>query len=201
MGTKNNPGKFDCYANAEADEPMFILLGRDKHAPTLVWLWAVLRELDQEDPAKVQEARDCALAMIKWAHDHDRKAVGLAHSTIAGVFELIRVANFASEKPENAETDNDAIRMFLGRTPIADPPTAQDLSLPVYIDNDKYVWDKYAISGAEVRELARLPDDVDLFLEVPGQPREPVENRQVIDVLRHIGPPRFHSQPGDSSAG
>ena len=39
MGTKNNPGTFDCYANAEGDEPMFVLLGRDKHAPTLVWLW------------------------------------------------------------------------------------------------------------------------------------------------------------------
>ena len=21
MGTKNNPGKFDCYANADSDEP------------------------------------------------------------------------------------------------------------------------------------------------------------------------------------
>ena len=29
MATKNNPGKFDCYTNAEPDEPMFILLGRD----------------------------------------------------------------------------------------------------------------------------------------------------------------------------
>lgn len=30
MGTKNNPGEFDCYANAAPDEPMFILLGRDQ---------------------------------------------------------------------------------------------------------------------------------------------------------------------------
>lgn len=29
MGTKNNPGAFDCYANAEPDEPMFVLLARD----------------------------------------------------------------------------------------------------------------------------------------------------------------------------
>lgn len=36
MGTKNNPGAFDCYANAEPDEPMFVLLGRDKHAPAPV---------------------------------------------------------------------------------------------------------------------------------------------------------------------
>lgn len=38
MGTKNNPGTFDCYANAAPDEPMFVLLGRDKHAPLLVRL-------------------------------------------------------------------------------------------------------------------------------------------------------------------
>ena len=38
MGTKNNPGVFDCYANAEPDEPMFVLLGRDKDAATLVRL-------------------------------------------------------------------------------------------------------------------------------------------------------------------
>ncbi|HAW11807.1 MAG TPA: aspartate decarboxylase, partial [Chloroflexi bacterium] len=29
MGTKNNPGKFDCYDDAHPDEPMFVLLGRD----------------------------------------------------------------------------------------------------------------------------------------------------------------------------
>jgi hypothetical protein len=28
MGTKNVPGKFDCYANALPDEPTFVLLGR-----------------------------------------------------------------------------------------------------------------------------------------------------------------------------
>lgn len=63
MGTKNNPGAFDCYANAEPDEPMFILLGRDVDAPGLVDLWARIREDNGEDPAKVLEARDCAAAM------------------------------------------------------------------------------------------------------------------------------------------
>lgn len=67
MGTKNNPGKFDCYANADPNEPMFILLGRDKNAPSLVDLWANQREIDGEDPAKVQEARDCANAMRHYA--------------------------------------------------------------------------------------------------------------------------------------
>lgn len=67
MGTKNNPGNFDCYTNADPNEPMFILLGRDKNAPSLVDLWARQREIDDEDPAKVQEARDCAENMRAWA--------------------------------------------------------------------------------------------------------------------------------------
>ena len=66
MGTKNNPGAFDCYANADPDEPMFVLLGRDKMAPPLVEQWALAREESGEDPAKVAEARDCAQAMRDW---------------------------------------------------------------------------------------------------------------------------------------
>lgn len=66
MGSKNNPGKFDCYANAEPDEPMFVLLGRDVDAPYLVEMWAKEREQRGEDPAKVQEARDCAHNMRKF---------------------------------------------------------------------------------------------------------------------------------------
>jgi hypothetical protein len=67
MATKNKPGKFDCYANAEPDEPMFVLLGRDRNAGLLVRLWADIREAMQEDPAKVAEARACADAMDAWA--------------------------------------------------------------------------------------------------------------------------------------
>ena len=63
MGTKNNPGDFDCYANAEPDEPMFILLGRDPIAPALVERWAAAREMLGDDPKKVAEAYECAEAM------------------------------------------------------------------------------------------------------------------------------------------
>lgn len=72
MGTKNNPGKFDCYANAEPDEPMFILLGRDKHAPLLVKMWADMREAAGEDAAKVAEARACSDAMILYRAKRNR---------------------------------------------------------------------------------------------------------------------------------
>jgi hypothetical protein len=66
MSTKNNPGKFDCYAKAFANEPMFILLGRDKLAPDLVRQWAERRLEEGEDREKVSEAFDCARAMEKW---------------------------------------------------------------------------------------------------------------------------------------
>lgn len=64
--TKNNPGTYDCYTNADPDEPMFVLLARDRMAPALIEMWADLREHHGEDPAKVKEARDCATAMRAW---------------------------------------------------------------------------------------------------------------------------------------
>lgn len=68
MGTKNNPGKFDCYASAEPDEPMFVLLARDPLAPILVRLWADLREHAAGNPSKVAEARQCATNMAAWRY-------------------------------------------------------------------------------------------------------------------------------------
>lgn len=70
MGTKANPGQFDCYNAAKLNEPIFVLLGRDRHASTLVRLWALLRHRDienervgDEDTEKVEEALQCAKAI------------------------------------------------------------------------------------------------------------------------------------------
>lgn len=89
MGTKNNPGKFDCYAKAEPDEPMFTLLGRDPQAAHLVSVWSKIRMGDHEaarrvfehllsvapnypregttDADKAIEAMDCSLRMFEYA--------------------------------------------------------------------------------------------------------------------------------------
>lgn len=69
MGTKNNPGKFDCYHEAEDDEPMFVLLGRDPIAPLLVEAWADKREYERGPGPKVDEARACAKAMREFAQE------------------------------------------------------------------------------------------------------------------------------------
>lgn len=79
MGTKNNPGAFDCYANAEEDEPMFVLLGRDRHAPSLVEMWADVREAAGEDPDKVKEARQCVANMRRYREERvERRCQALA---------------------------------------------------------------------------------------------------------------------------
>jgi hypothetical protein len=73
MGTKLLPGEFDCYHNAEADEPMFVLLARDPSAPETVRMWANLREhliysgkKPESDRAMIEEALACADAMEEW---------------------------------------------------------------------------------------------------------------------------------------
>jgi hypothetical protein len=83
MGTKENPGAFDCYANAEPDEPMFVLLARDHRAPTLVRAWAETHRAERiaawDGSAesypygvtdKEAEALTCANAMEVWRDNH-----------------------------------------------------------------------------------------------------------------------------------
>jgi hypothetical protein len=89
VGTKNDPGKYDCYEKAEPDEPMFVLLARDPLAPQLVRHWALLhrveRNYDDDTPdnalheklkrarpnEKEQEALDVANSMEAWREKHD----------------------------------------------------------------------------------------------------------------------------------
>jgi hypothetical protein len=75
MGTKNNPGTFDCYANAEPDEPMFILLARDPQAPHLVEQWLIDRQKTGEKQEKLIEAASCADDMRAWRKEHRPGAI------------------------------------------------------------------------------------------------------------------------------
>lgn len=91
MGTKANPGEFDCYESAAPDEPMFVLLARDdENAPDRVEEWARVRFAqvayllahtqlpDRNDAAhkewltkelrKIAEALKCAQDMRDWNH-------------------------------------------------------------------------------------------------------------------------------------
>jgi len=73
MGTKLNPGQFDCYDRALPNEPRFTFLARDPMAPDLIEMWADLRlreiklkKRPRSDGPQLQEARDCAKAMRQW---------------------------------------------------------------------------------------------------------------------------------------
>jgi hypothetical protein len=88
MGTKTEPGDYDCYAKLEPDEPYFLLRGKDPVAPYLTMMWAASRNGDwsgmldlvesmrlskdvnarvstDENP-KLAEANSCARTMRAW---------------------------------------------------------------------------------------------------------------------------------------
>lgn len=58
MGTKQNPGKFDCYAKLEPDEPYLTLRAKDPAAPYLVMMWAASRRGD------IMQVSNLAMAMM-----------------------------------------------------------------------------------------------------------------------------------------
>lgn len=73
MGTKNEPGRFDCFAAALPDEPTFTLLARDPDFFRLVKKWAKRRmkaiqcgDRPQSDVAMVAEAEQCAWDGQEW---------------------------------------------------------------------------------------------------------------------------------------
>ena len=129
MGTKANPGHYDCYAKAEPDEPMFVLLGRDKHAASLVILWALLRELDGEDQEVVKEANQCSADMVAYAVEKGRPVVGTGAVALTAMLNVINVANWLLKKLEvplpNEPTSIGFFRAVMARTDFA-PPDSKD---------------------------------------------------------------------------
>lgn len=71
----------------------------------------------------------------------------------------------------------------------------------LFIDNDRYDWDSNTISGKQIRTLASLPEDVQIFHKVPGKPDQEVKDDTIIDLTVQKGPDRFSTQPVGSQAG
>lgn len=71
MGTKGNPGEFDCYALALPDEPIFVLRASNEEAASLVEQWAERYDarkrkegtFDRRAARKVKEALQIAEEM------------------------------------------------------------------------------------------------------------------------------------------
>lgn len=71
----------------------------------------------------------------------------------------------------------------------------------LFVDHERFNWSKSTITGAEIRELASLPDDVEIYWKSPGNPDFPVGNITVIDLTVQPGPDHFSTQSVGSQAG
>jgi hypothetical protein len=121
MGTKQNPGPYDCYAKALPDEPIFILLGRDDCANSAVLHWANLREHQiiegirpSADRAMVAEARRWAADAHAWRNDNwpGRKGEPVRNERQ----ELIDVVGRQTERAERAEAEVTRLTALLHRS-------------------------------------------------------------------------------------
>lgn len=74
MGTKTEPGNFDCYSKAGDKEELFTLRAHDPLAPWVIRFWCILRyfkEYFDANPSelpssKLKEAWTCAKKMEAW---------------------------------------------------------------------------------------------------------------------------------------
>ena len=70
MGTKSDPGEFDCYKKAADDEPIFILRANDPLSPKLVRKWVTMsigkKRHTRPNILKWMEAMNIAKEMKKW---------------------------------------------------------------------------------------------------------------------------------------
>lgn len=110
---KNDPSS---YADYDGEEPIFILRASDKYAPTLVWLWSTMHEVEYKDRDRAEEARNIFIKMLEYEAEHGIKVAGLAQASLAAIVELIRVANF---RVQNAPVDmsmEERFRLFLATT-------------------------------------------------------------------------------------
>ena len=89
MGTKSNPGKFDCYFKAGDDEPLFVLRAKDPLAANIVRRWAdsyqLRKEIDNskghgpEELTEIQRERLNEALAVADAMDEWRLNVPTAH--------------------------------------------------------------------------------------------------------------------------
>jgi len=71
----------------------------------------------------------------------------------------------------------------------------------VFVDGDKYEWEKSVITGAELRMLAAIPQNAEIYIKVPGKPDDPIGDESSIDLDAHHGPAKFSTQSPGSQAG
>lgn len=71
----------------------------------------------------------------------------------------------------------------------------------LFIDTDKYFWEQDTINGTQLRVLGSIPENVEIFLKVPGKPDLPISNSTSVNLKEHHGPAHFSTQATGSQAG
>lgn len=71
----------------------------------------------------------------------------------------------------------------------------------LFVDGDKYEWDQATITGAQLRVLAAIPQNAQIFLKVPSKPDQEIKSDTVVDLEHHHGPAHFSTQVPGSQAG
>ena len=70
-----------------------------------------------------------------------------------------------------------------------------------FVDNVKYEWDGTSnITGAQVRQRAAVPVNVELYEKVPGKPDRLVDDGAVVSLAGNA-PVHFSTQAAGSRAG
>lgn len=57
-----------------------------------------------------------------------------------------------------------------------------------FVDDTPYSWAQPTITGAQIRQVAAIPANVDLFLKVPGHPDDLIAD----DTIVKLGNPKPH---------
>ncbi len=112
MSTKANPGSFDCFAKADPDEPMFVLLGRDAAAMFAVLFWAQLRVLMYGVSDQITEAQATSEAMRDWA-----MKLGKTDAIKLG-YDAFRTACVTVAKTEIETDAKELVRLLSEMTPV-----------------------------------------------------------------------------------
>jgi len=71
----------------------------------------------------------------------------------------------------------------------------------LFVDGDKYEWEKSTITGSELRVLAGIPQGAQIFLKVPSMPDVPISDQTTTELVDRHGPARFSTQSPGSQAG
>lgn len=112
MGTKKNPGKFDCYKEAADDEPLFIIRGSDSTAGALIVLWRALKKQLREDGKstisndRLEEALALRDEMDAYARSRGKSMVDVRDAMIKVFSRMRRFGDTVAIMPTEAELDS-----------------------------------------------------------------------------------------------